>query len=102
MTPHEFLSFSKALGGCSTCQKSGIREPFGGVLQLLKDLILGLADESARRDPWIGRGKQCPTSEPDSEIRDVGNHRRIKQIRRPEFPAGPALQPPEELAARSA
>src|SRR6266567_4466225 len=42
MLPHEFLGFSKALGGYSTCQKSGTRQPLGGVLQLLQDLMLGL------------------------------------------------------------
>src|SRR5882672_8912453 len=52
MPPHEFLSFSKALGGCSTCQQSGRGQPFSGVLQLFQDLILGLAHESARRTRW--------------------------------------------------
>ncbi len=44
---------------------------------------------------WVGRRKQRPTSEPDSEISDVDNHRRIKQIRRPELPARPTFQPSE-------
>ena len=101
MLPHEFLSFSKALGGHSTCQKSGARQPLSGAFQLLQDLMLGLAHESTRRNRWVGRRKQRPTSEPDSEISDVGNHRRIKEIGRPELPARPTLQPPEEFAARS-
>ena len=63
--------------------------------------MLGLAHESARRNRRVGRRKQRPTSEPDSEISDVGNYRRIKQIGRPELSARPTLQPPEEFSAGS-
>src|ERR1700756_2544031 len=61
--------------------------------------MFGLAHESPRGNSWVGGREQRPTSEPDSEIRNVCNHRRIKQIRRPELPARPTFQPPEEMTA---
>src|SRR2546425_5394009 len=60
--------------------------------------MLRLAYKSARRNRWIGRRKQRPTPEPDSQVNDVGDHRRIKQKRRPELPAVQAPPPPHQPA----
>src|SRR6266699_2330632 len=68
---------------------------------MFQDLMLRLAHESARRNRWVSRREQRPTSEPDSEISDIGNHRRIKQVRGPELPARPTLQPSDKVAAPS-
>ncbi len=68
---------------------------------MFQDLMLGLTHESARWNRGVSRREQRPTSEPDSEVSDVGNHRRIKHVRGPELPARPTLQPSEKVAAPS-
>src|SRR6266550_841727 len=55
--PHEFLGLGNAFCGHSALQESGTWQPRCGIFQLLQDLVLGLAHESARWNRWVGRRK---------------------------------------------
>src|SRR5208337_4024607 len=101
MPLHELFRLIDALGNVFACQKSGTRQPRSGIFQFVQDLMLGLAHESAGGDRRVGRCKQRPTSELDSEINDVRNHRRIEQIRRPKLPARPTPHAPDQVASPS-